>query len=410
MKLFKALSLIALAALTLSVQFTSSCNGVLSEPGSIDLDRPYSFLTGRNHPPDSEQPLESLKVLTYNTFLRPAPISWGDANQCRATEIGQELAKRADELDLVVLNESFAKDAVQQLADTVGKRFPYRVLRRPRADVLRTSGGLSLLSRHPIRTVYTDTFEMCAYDDCLSTKGFLHAVVELSETLRVNVLATHLDAGDSTQDRTARENQVATIRDYMDRRGVGKKWPTLLMGDMNVDGLREPEDNAEYRSTLAHLSKQPCRGIGGEGNASRLCGQKAGDVVTSSYEDWSFDAEDTEPVNSMNCVGRSLAPCDSPNEASNWKERRRLDYIFNFTTPTNASGIELRARSAEHLPFRDSACGTEYLSDHQAVRAEFDIRRPPLVDRDEAEEPTDRVADASEDRDDEADDEPRDDG
>lgn len=405
MKLFKVLSLLALAALTMSVQFTSSCNGTLTGSQDIDIERPYQLLTGNADNDDAEGPLSSLGVLTYNTFLRPAPVSWGDANKCRAAQIGQELAKRAGELDLVVLNESFAEEAVDRLVDTVGDRFPYRVLRRPRADVLRTSGGVSLLSRHPIRQAYTKRFDTCAFDDCLSTKGFLHAVVELSETLRVNVLATHLDAGDSTPDKTARKQQIETIRNYMDRRGVGQEWPTLLMGDLNFNGLESPEElddaDSEYRTALTRLSKT-CRGCTGA-DCPALCGQQPADIVPAHYRDSSPSTSRSTAFNSMNCVGRSLSPCRSPNEQSNRKLRKRLDYILSFSAPTNTSGVELQPREARHMSFRNSSCDTEYLSDHKAVRADFDIARPRLVDEsDSVDDDSARgVADASDEKSDE---------
>ena len=389
MKLFKICSILALAFLTLSVQFTSSCNGSLRSPQSFELDSPFSsLLPGAAVTPSEGEPISSLDVMTYNVFLRPGPISWGDANDCRATAIGKELAKRADELDIVALNESFSGDAVELLAETVGNRFPYRVLRRPRAKMLRVNGGISLLSRFPIRDVFTETFDTCSFDDCLASKGFIHAVIEISKSLRVNVIASHLDAGSSAEDRIARQQQIRKIRRYMDEHEVGRDWPTLLMGDLNVDGIRgslgaladAQGNHSEYRTFLTALSK-PCRECR-DGRCSNLCGQRPADVVTADYGPWAFEAEQTADVNSLNCVGQSVAPCKSPNSRDHWEKRKRLDYIISFDQP-RTSGVELEVRDTSHVPFRDDACGTEYLSDHKAVRASFDIRRPALVERDD---------------------------
>ncbi|MFB6350233.1 MAG: sphingomyelin phosphodiesterase [Bradymonadaceae bacterium] len=407
MKLFKVVTILALAALTLSVQFTSSCNGVLHQQQSFQLDTPFSSVlpaSTSGRPTDTDRPVTSLDVMTYNVFMRPGPVSWGDANDCRATAIGKELAQRADKLDIVALNESFSKDAVDNLVETVGQRFPYRVLRRPEAKPLRVNGGVSLLSRFPIRDVYTQTYDACAFDDCLASKGFLHAVIEISDSLRVNVLASHLESGSSNADRRARHQQIQTIRDYMDKHKVGRDWPTLLMGDLNVDGIKGPigaltdgtDARSEYRTMLSTLSK-PCSQCADAG-CSSLCGQKPADVVSASDGPWSFNADQTAPVNSLNCVDQSVAPCSSPNARPNWKKRERLDYILSFDQP-RSSGVQLDVRDASHVPFRKDVCGGEYLSDHQAVEASFDINRPALVDDspDDApvsEDPT--VADASE--------------
>lgn len=404
MKLFKAVTILALAVLTLSVQFTSSCHGTLRNAESLKLDSPFSSLlpASTNREPNAE-PVTSLDVMTYNVFLRPGPVSWGDANDCRATAIGKELARRAGDLDIVVLNESFSGDAVDNLAETVGQRYPYRVLRRPRAEPLRINGGVSLLSRYPIRDVFTETFETCAFDDCLASKGFLHAVIEVSESLRVNVLASHLDAGSSKADRRARHQQVENIRRYMDDHEVGRDWPTLLMGDLNVDGIRGPlgaltddqRARPEYRRLLSTLSK-PCRQCA-DGRCSNLCGQRPADVVTTASGPWTFEAEQTRKVNSINCLGQSIGNCSgSPNRRKNWKKRKRLDYILSFEQP-RTSGVQLDVRDAAHLPFRDEnqTCDTEYLSDHQAVRASFDIKRPALVENSPADpSDSDPVAEA----------------
>lgn len=320
-----------------------------------------------------------LDVLSYNVFLRPPPVGWGDATRCRAREIGRRLAARADEYDLVVLNETFAQEAMRSMMETLGEAFPHRILRKPDASALATNGGVSVLSRHPLDAVHTEPFETCAgtMSDCRSTKGFVHAEVDVSPMADVDLLATHLDAGSRTGDHRARIGQLQTIRNYIDSLASHRRSPLLLLGDLNIDGLRRtvaPRARAgartsEYESMMATLSPA-CDDCSGR-RCGPECSQGPTDAVASLLGALPMTRRETRKLNSLNCSGQSLFPCESPNRGTHWRDRQRLDYVMVFDRPD--ADPSARVVSAEHEAFDGERCDTPYLSDHKAVASEVQL-------------------------------------
>lgn len=260
-----------------------------------------------------------LRLLTYNVFLRPRPVSFGDDTACRAARIGKLLA--GGDADVVALTETFRAADVLTLSATAGSRFPYQALSQPPGTgVLEIPGGLSILSRWPIESTRAITYSAChgPVSDCVAAKGALWAVIRTSRSTRLNVVATHLDAGSWDGDRHARGKQLAELRSLIDQIDPATG-PVVVMGDFNIDSLG---DDTEYSELLTSLN-------------------------VKGYE--------VTPSSTLNC--KMTTDCDEPAEP------KRLDYIF-------ASG-HLRRLATEHLTFEDSACDARYLSDHRAVRTTF---------------------------------------
>ncbi len=159
---------------------------------------------------------EQVRVLSYNVFLRPPPVNALDAPGCRARRIGQWLNQV--DVDIVALQETFEPSSTSALVDGAATTLPFQVVSQPPPlTPVGTSGGLSILSRFPIEEARTLTYDACrgALSDCVAAKGAVHAVVRLSEQSRVNVVATHLDAGRSDQNRAVRAAQVDQLRDFL---------------------------------------------------------------------------------------------------------------------------------------------------------------------------------------------------
>lgn len=355
----------------------ASCDGRFRAPQSPNTRPAPLSLPDFSTPDDGLE----LRVLSYNVFLRPPPVGWGDATLCRAREIGRRLAARADEYDLVVLNESFAEEAVHSMMETLGDAFPHRVLRKPEASALATNGGVSVLSKHPLDSVRTQAFDTCAgtMSDCRSTKGFVHARLDVTPLADVDVLATHLDAGASTDDHRARLGQLQTLRNYIDGLPSSHRSPLLLLGDLNVDGLRRSvapgaragARTSAYASMMATLSPN-CEDCSG-GHCAAVCAGSPVDAVASLQGALPITRRESRPLNSLNCSGQSLFPCSSPNRGANWRHRQRLDYVMVFDGADARSSSSARVVSARHEAFDGERCDTPYLSDHKAVASEIRI-------------------------------------
>jgi len=388
MNYVELLPILAVAAVAISPPLSTSCDGgdVGSERVTVGAAVP-SISSDGEEPAASSLP-EQLRVLSYNVFMRPIPLGWGDGSSCRAQEIGEKLADRAASLDVVVLNEAFESQAVDRLADSLGDALPYRALQLPNREFLSTNGGLSILSRHPIRELYTETFDSCSsWGDCFAEKGFLHAVVEVSSSIRVNVLATHLDAGDGSESPATRAGQLGTIREYLDSHEVGGDWPTLLVGDLNINGIRglvdylgpEQPERSEYQRLLSTLAGS-CSDCTGMQCTDQRCDDRPVDALHAEAGPWAFTREQSDVLHTMNCREDSIEPCRGYDRPGNWRDRKRLDYILKLRTG-DSSLARAELTDADHLAFRDDSCGTTYLSDHKAVRANFDIRPASVARR-----------------------------
>ena len=331
---------------------------------------------------DDERPVhEQLRVLTYNVFLRPPPVGWGDRTVCRARHIGQTLAGEPIPRDILVFNETFDGHALSKLADAISERFPYRILAYPKAQGLSTNGGLSLFSRFPVERWTAERFRHCSgnFNDCMATKGFLHALIRVSSHLKVNVLATHLNSGGDANAQQARREQLAQIRDFVNSSRLFDRWPTLLMGDLNVNGIRfGPVDPAtgrstEYARTMSFLGNTcvSCQ----TAQCFADCRSQPVDTFRRDQGFWSFTAAGTRPVNTHNCSAQSMRPCRSPNAPMNWQHRTRLDYVLHFGAPRLMPDLMVDVLEANNVAFPSDACGTTYLSDHQGVEATLEFRR-----------------------------------
>ena len=182
-----------------------------------------------------ESPPGEIRILTYNVFLRPRPISSKDYTAARARHIAQWI-KEAN-VDIVALQEAWEPGAVSLLLGELVHDFPYYVIDQPaRRSIKAVSGGLLVLSRWPIETTQTVVYDDCHLADCLAAKGALHVLVRLSKNARLNVVVTHLDAGAASRDREVRVSQLeqlAQLIDSIDQRAG----PLLLAGDFNINSL-----------------------------------------------------------------------------------------------------------------------------------------------------------------------------
>lgn len=346
--------------------------------------RPASLIEDLEHPRPTDAAIyERLRVLTYNVFMRPAPVGWGDKNRCRAERIAEQFVDEAGSRDLIVFNETFQRSAVEKLAGALEEYFPHQTLRRPRSRGLRTNGGLSLVSRHPIEKWRTRRFSECSgdFNDCLASKGFLWALVRVSEHLKVNVIATHMNSGDGQRARDTRQTQLREIRDFLDDNNLTDTWPTVLLGDLNIDGVRwhgrkeasgEPTEFGRAMqllgNTCASCESKECYDT---------CNPYPTDAFRSQHGPWPYDPEHTGEVNTHNCVAESLKPCRSPNNPERWKERSRIDYILHFGAPEAMPDTQIDVVDAQSRPYEDDTCDTTYLSDHKGVEATFEITSDP---------------------------------
>ena len=303
-----------------------------------------AFAEERGHAtPDATE----IRMLIYNVAFVPwiVDLFLGNQGSCRGERVGQILPALG--LDLVVLNETMSSGPTEAVA----RHYPHKVINQPNSSFLRPiPGGVSILSRYPLAPDWhAEVFEEFHGINGLLTQGFVHALAEVADGLRINVIATHLDTFDEPRDRAARRSQLAQIARFLEQKESVRTWPTFLLGDMNIDGM---DPNApEYRSMLDRLTLR-------FGAAVRDA------YVVANGADWLSDPNEAERANTDVCFLR-LAPCTFGGQA-------RIDYILYWDHPD----FDITPLTSTTHAFPDEQrCDVDYLSDHKAVEASFRIRR-----------------------------------
>lgn len=194
---------------------------------------------------------DTIRVLTYNTHGLPAWIA-GDDPETRFPKIG-ELVNR---FHLVLLQEDFRFHALLR------ESARHRTITRGNASLrsacpICSGAGLTTLASDPVAFdgSWNVPFETCSGwvlggSDCLASKGFQLARVRLGSGAVFYVVNTHLDAGEGSEDRAVRAEQLALLRRVVETRAADAA--LILAGDLNLNEA-QPEDQAllgEFQQAL----------------------------------------------------------------------------------------------------------------------------------------------------------------
>lgn len=284
-----------------------------------------------------------LKVISYNIQFLPGPAQFVNRrgnNEYRAKTIGERLA----EFDIVGLNEAFEDRHREMVLDQFKKAWgdDYHAVAGPQPkETWRYNGGLAIVTKLPIleshETIYKNISLPKDYGvtaDGYASKGVLHARLGRGDSKDVflDVFVTHMEARDSS----IRELQYVELGNFV-REHAADNAPVLILGDMNTRGNPEYVENpeAQYHRLFKHLaSARPNTSVidlwphleKGDGGTSRQSRENGGN---------------------------------------------RIDYVF-FSNP-KVGPSALVPRKVEVDPYFDDK--VEALSDHSAVKAEFDWNR-----------------------------------
>jgi endonuclease/exonuclease/phosphatase family metal-dependent hydrolase len=192
--------------------------------------------------PDSGDPATpaptsgEVRVLTYNVHGLPSAIT-GDDTPARIAQIGPRLS----DYDVVGLQEAWVEDEVWDVLDQTVTLPKVGEAHEPIDDEKVYGTGLVAYSTlAPVETA-VGNYSACYGDfdngsDCFASKGWLRARLALADGAEVDLVDTHLDAGNSQADDAARTIQVDELL-----AGVPGDRAVVLLGDFNL-GWDDPED------------------------------------------------------------------------------------------------------------------------------------------------------------------------
>jgi sphingomyelin phosphodiesterase len=214
---------------------------------------------------DPISPAETLRVLTYNIFMRPPQIVnevcilFCDDQHIRAPLIGSHPDLRG--YDVIVFEEAFSDPHRREVLAGLASDYPYqtRILGRDRFLPLPWNGGVIILSKWPIEREFQRLYgDLCTGEDCGAQKGVLYARLNVNGK-PLHLLGTHTQAGDGNDRRLTRESQLINIKFLIDSMAIPPDQPVLIAGDLNVD-LYVAQEYSTLLSILSATHPEPQSG------------------------------------------------------------------------------------------------------------------------------------------------------
>lgn len=269
-----------------------------------------------------EPEMDTLNVLTYNTYMLPGILP----RRQRQREPHLENFLRQTPHDVVVLQECFHRRSsamMRRLRDV----FPYQA-GPGRGGFLKLTSGVVILSRHPIADQRVVNFRHARGIDRTSRKGAVWARINFRGRF-IQILGTHLQSMDDEESQAVREKQYEVLRDSILEPLRNANEPQFVMGDLNTEKFHP---DGRYNRMLRSLRLRDAQGPG--------------------ETDFTWSGPDND-----------LAGDQEP------QARHRLDYVLMWPGEV-ADAVKVvftkvfQPRARWHSRFQD-------LSDHNALEAQF---------------------------------------
>jgi endonuclease/exonuclease/phosphatase family metal-dependent hydrolase len=112
--------------------------------------------------------------------------------------------------------------------------------------------GLGIRSLGAVQHSRYHHFRASSGWDRLARKGLLHARVALSDSIELDIVTVHLQAGDDKTAELVRKAQLADVARFVAEVSSPER-ACIVCGDFNIDGLAGARETAEYRALSATL-------------------------------------------------------------------------------------------------------------------------------------------------------------
>jgi sphingomyelin phosphodiesterase len=199
-------------------------------------------------PPQEEviDTAKNLKILSWNIYMLPKIVVQKN-KRSRAYAIVEELKK--SDFDIIVFQEAFFPASREIIRKGLSSVYAFEY--GPANDgghTIRTSSGVWVISRIPLKILKTTQFKNCTGNDCWARKGaMLLEGVWNDKTFQI--LGTHLQADGFDAIRVKQMDQIYNeLLTENKKEGV----PQIICGDMNT----EKEMNEHYCKMLDCLDAQ----------------------------------------------------------------------------------------------------------------------------------------------------------
>jgi endonuclease/exonuclease/phosphatase family metal-dependent hydrolase len=226
------------------------------------------------------------RLSTWNCFGQSQGVGAvrGVAAPARRRFTDDQVAAQCAAADILCVQELLSRDA-QEFFDTLGgARFSARFRDHNRAHLRSATvrgSGLGICARGTITRPEVIRFRDLGVSwDRLARKGTLHARLTVAGGLELDVITTHLQAGQDARARRVRGRQLEDLARRVDAVGAPDR-PFVVCGDLNIDGLGAARASAEYR--LLSASLPGFADLGAERDLPTLCPVAGGNRLAQRY-------------------------------------------------------------------------------------------------------------------------------
>lgn len=166
---------------------------------------------------------DSLKIVSWNVFLRPAFLSDGQLQ--RVGGIGDYLNET--QADVLVLQEVFHNRARKRLIEALQANYPYQT-KVGKTSFFGVSSGVLIFSKLPIHNERHIYFKRAINADRLAVKGGVLAEIDFNGR-NIDIVGTHLQAGGGEIGIEIRYEQLKDLLQL-----TAEDRPTIFAGDFNI--------------------------------------------------------------------------------------------------------------------------------------------------------------------------------
>ncbi|GMH95592.1 hypothetical protein TrVE_jg13857 [Triparma verrucosa] len=335
---------------------------------------------------------QTLRVLQYNLFLRPALVSnpsQGDFKDARL-EAFIATVLNPGTYDVILLQEVFSGINVTSLCCLPPRRlnkllaaaasagYHHNHKGPPASFGTFLDGGLLVLSKFPIIKKSTLTFQCpAAASDSLASKGAIHALLALPDSRLLDVFTSHTQASyeytaSEAIDRVQRK-QIEELATFI-AASMEDRCCAVFGGDLNIDAQQDSTTGTYtfMMETMKNSSSfDRCEDL--------LLADEGGAHPDTSVP-YSWDTVSGKEVVSGSYLGRSdvsaaIANANPKANAGIVRKAARYDYLLLLSkNRKDSASASLRKSKAEIKKFEQpAACPFMYLSDHFAVAGELEI-------------------------------------
>ena len=169
---------------------------------------------------------DTLKVMSWNLFLRPGILS--DGQMDRVSSIGNYLIYSG--ADVIVLQEVFHRRARKRLLQELDNWYEYHTSLGP-TSFFGVSSGVIIFSKHPIIEEKFVSYSKSKGADGLAKKGAVLTKIRFGKQ-DVHIVGTHLQAGVSSAAKSVQKSQLAELANAVNL--IGDSSIVILAGDFNI--------------------------------------------------------------------------------------------------------------------------------------------------------------------------------